>query len=106
MLVLRKRMDALQFKMDKYHKEHYESKKERILYKNMRKKWRRELGRLSHKVKDLKRDMHWKVARDIVQEYVYLICLLSSVELDMRHFRRKIHKKSLKIVDFQTFQKR
>jgi hypothetical protein len=41
LFVLGKRMDELQSKIDKHHKDSYLDKKERAKYKNRRTKWRR-----------------------------------------------------------------
>jgi transposase len=63
----------LQSKIDKYCKTSYISKKEKIQYKNRRMRWRREMGRILNQVNNSKREMYWKLAREIVQEYKHVL---------------------------------
>jgi hypothetical protein len=65
---LGKRIDTVQSKIDKHYKASYAFKKEMIQYKNRRTQWKRGMGRISNRMNDLKRDMYWKLAREIVQE--------------------------------------
>lgn len=60
-----KKMDKFQSKIDKHHKESYENIKERVEYKNDRRRWRKQLGFMRNKVQNWMKEAHWKIARDL-----------------------------------------
>jgi putative transposase len=60
LFALGKRIDSLQSKTEKHYKACYANKKERIEYKKRRIGGKREMGRISNRVNNLKRDMHWR----------------------------------------------
>lgn len=91
LFTLGKRIDALQSKIDKHCKPSYTSKKEKIQYKNRRMRWRREMGRILNRVNNLKRDMHWKMAREIVQEYKHVLISRFHVSEMVKKMNRKIN---------------
>jgi len=54
-------------------------------------RWRREMGRISNRVNNLKRDMHWKMAREIVQEYKHGLISRFHVSEMVKKMNRKIN---------------
>jgi putative transposase len=85
----------------------YSSEHERIKYKNQRRPWRKQASKLRHRVQNLKRDMHWKIARDIVQENKDI--LISRFQLfDMaKRISRKINSETVrKMLNWGYFESR
>jgi hypothetical protein len=68
LFTLGKRISTLQSKIDKHYKASYVFKKERIQYKNRRTQWKRDMAMILNRMNDLKRDIHWKLAREIVPQ--------------------------------------
>jgi putative transposase len=71
-ILLAKKMDRSQSKIDQHYLDSYSSESEKKYYKNLRRKWRRQMGRISFKIKNLKKDIHWKISKDIVQHYKHV----------------------------------
>ncbi len=71
-ILLAKKMDRSQSKIDQHYLDSYSSESEKKYYKNLRRKWRRQMGRISFKIKNLKKDIHWKISKDIVQRYKHV----------------------------------
>jgi putative transposase len=105
LFILGKRMDKLQSKMDKHHKVSYLNKKERVKYKNRRRKWRIELEKICTKIKNLRRDMHWKISRDIVQEHKHIMISRFRVSDMVNRISRKIQSETVrKMLQWSHFE--
>jgi IS605 OrfB family transposase len=105
LFVLGKRMDELQSKIDKYRKVSYLDKKERVKYKNRRRKRRKEMGRISNRIKNIKRDMHWKISRDIVQEHKHILISRFQVSNMLKRTSRKINSETVrKMLQWSHFE--
>jgi putative transposase len=91
LFTLGKRMDALQSKIDKHYKESYSSKKEKIQYKSRRMRWRRDTGSILHRVNNLKRDMHWKLTREIIEQYKHVLISRFHVSEMIKRMNRKMN---------------
>ena len=93
---LAKQMDKLHSKIDKYQKDEYSSKQERTYFKNQRRRWRKRIGLLGNRIQNLKRDMHWKLAREIVQQNKHILCSRFQVSQMIKKETRKIKKEIIK----------
>jgi putative transposase len=93
---LGKKMNQLQSKIDRHIKPVYPSIKEKVQYKNRRKRWRIQMGRLGSRIKNLKRDMHWKLSREIVQENKHVLISRFQVSSMIRKETRKIGSETVK----------
>jgi hypothetical protein len=60
-----KKMDKIQSKIDKHYKECYDNKREKIKYKNIRKRWKKQLRNMRNKIQNWVQDAHWKIANDL-----------------------------------------
>jgi putative transposase len=98
-------MHELQSKIDKRHKASYLDKNERAKYKNSRRKWRREMGRLSTRIKNLRRDMHWKISGDIVLEHKYIFISRFQASDMVKRISRKIQSETVrKMLQWSHFE--
>lgn len=104
-ILLGKKMDHLQSKIDQHYNDSYSSKKERTLFKNLRKKWRRQMGRISFKIKNLKKDVHWKMTKDIVQHYKHVMISRFQTSEMVKKMNRKINSETVrKLLNWNHFE--
>jgi IS605 OrfB family transposase len=96
LISLGKRMDKLKSKIDSHNKNSYSSRQERIQYKNQRRRWRKRMSMLRYRVQNLKRDMHWKVARDIVQKNTHVLISKFQVSRMAKKIDRKVGSETVK----------
>jgi len=89
-------MDRLHSKIDTHSKVAYEKKKEREQYKNRRKKMRRRCGQLAYRISNLKRDLHWKMAKEITNTYTDVLISRFPVSQMIKKEERKIKKVTVK----------
>lgn len=64
-----KKIDKLQSWMDTCHKDQYDSKQQRIQYKNRRRAVRREMQRRMHRIQNRMKSAHSEIARNLCSEY-------------------------------------
>lgn len=95
-ICLGKQIDKLRSKIDKYCKEKYTSKKEKRSYKHKRRVWRKKTSQLRYRIQNLKRDMHWKLAKEIVQEYDHILISRFQVSEMINKIDRKINCETVK----------
>ncbi len=102
---LGKRMDKIQSKIDKHNKPSYTSIQERVQYKNQRRRWRKQVGRLRHRVRSLKKDMHWKLTRDIAKENSHILISRFRVSDMVKRISRKINSETVrKMLNWSHFE--
>jgi transposase len=85
-------IDRLKSKIDRHKKERYKDKKERERYKNHRKKIRRRCGHLEYRISNLKRDLHWKMAKEITENYTDVLISRFPVSQMVKKEERRIQK--------------
>ena len=90
------KMDELKSKIDKHQKDRYNSKKERIQYKNQRRKWRIQMRRLGYRIKKLKNEAHWKIARDLTKNNKNILISKFRVSGMIQKGKRKIHSETVR----------
>jgi putative transposase len=62
-------MDKLQSKVSQLYKTKYESEKDRVHHKNLRRKLKRKTEHCQHRLQNRIRDAHWKIAHYLCSEY-------------------------------------
>jgi putative transposase len=105
LFVLGKEMHKLQSRIDKHYKASYLNKKDTIKYKNGRKKWRKKMDKVTLRIKNLRRDMHWKISRDVVQEYKHIIISRFQASYMVKRMSRKINSETVrKMLQWSHFE--
>jgi putative transposase len=106
---LGRRIDKLHSEIDTHKKDKYENKKERFKYKNRRRKMRRRCGELSYRISNLKRDLHWKMAKEITSHYDDVLIsrfpVSQMIGREDRRIKRETVKKMLNWSHFQFRQR-
>src|SRR5207253_2558723 len=64
-----KTIDKLQSELATWHKDHYDSKRQRIQYKNRRRMVKREIQRRLHRIQNRKKAAHSAIAHNLCSEY-------------------------------------
>ncbi len=93
---LGKQIDKLLSKIAKHTKQKYCDKREKQKYKNKRRMWRKKIGELRYRIQNLKRDMHWKVAKEIVQQHDHILISRFQVSEMVKKMDRKINLDTVK----------
>jgi transposase len=83
-------MGKIQSKIDKRKKECYSSVQEMTRCKNQRRKWRKRAAILIYRDQNIKKDMHWKLSREIIQENKHILISRFQVSDMVRRMSRNI----------------
>ena len=91
-----KKMDKLQSKIDRHVKRYYENKKERIKYKNQRRRWRVQLAKMSRRNRSLINDAHWQITKDLVQNYDHIMASRFKISDMVKKGTRRINSENVR----------
>jgi IS605 OrfB family transposase len=73
--------------------------------KNERAKYKKKMGRVRHKIQDIKQDMHWKIVNDICKENEQILISRFPVSQMTKRFTRNINKETTKkMLNWSHFQ--